>query len=191
MNSQTFQVAVLSRLLHWGISFLILCSAFLFAAVVFYPGLSRGVDQKNRAVESKINETQAFMRGAQDMDALLGSLEKTAQFFKERTLKPGEHAKVISAVAEATRAQKITISSFKPVFSELKDKAKAENKPLLPVFFELEMECEYKQLGGFFETIEEMPLLLSVVRYNVKGLKPGRISADITLSAYEEWNAAV
>lgn len=192
MNSRTLQVAVLSKVLPWGGVFSVLLVSGIIYFGAYYSGLSRQVAQKDNYITARIQETESFIHNSQDMNAMLTGLEKEGMFLRSRTLKAGEHAKVISAVAEATRDQNITISSFKPVFSDLKDKAKIENKPLLPVFFELKMECDYKQLGGFFEALQAAPLLLTVSGYDLQteGLKPGLISADITLSAYEEWSNA-
>lgn len=188
MHPKFLQEAARSKLGLWTAVILAVWAAGFFILNGFFMKKIQAADLESRSLEQQIRQTREFLTVTPDLDKAVDEAQKTAEAWAQKTLKAGEHAKVVSAVAEATKANGIVISSLKPVFSEKKEKVRRENRRIIPSTFELKMQCRYQQLGEFFESLENMPLLLSINSYEISAipLKPGMVDADITLTAYEE-----
>ncbi len=191
MDSRAFQVGMRSPLGFWAIAFAVVWLVGAGGIYGFFQSKIRSLDTQNKAYAQKIRETQDFMSNLPDVDAAIKQNEDLIKNLEQKMLKPGEHERVVTAVAEAAKAKGIFMTGMKPVFADRKEKARVEGKRLLPDYFQLGMQGRYSQIGEFFEQLETLPLFLSIAEFQLQSdpLKPGLLKADITLVAYEEGGA--
>lgn len=192
-DPKLIQLAIRTHLVVWAG---ILAALWLVAATGVVGHFKKKIDyldMQNAGLSNQVKETEAFMTAMPDIDAALKEQEDTLKKLEQKMLKPGEHARVVSAVADATKSNNIVLKSLKPVFSDRKEKARLENKRLLPTYFELTMPARYQQAGEFFEYLEALPLFLAVMHFDIAAdpARPNVLNADVTLAAFEEAPPAV
>lgn len=174
-----------TKLLQRALLFSVILAAGLLIGIFPLRKKISGAARQLKEMEARVMRAEETISNMEQFSQTLNERREELKKLSEMTFKPGEQAKVISLLTQATTELGISILNIKPAEA----KQSPSSKRIEPSLFELEIECPYKTLGAFFEALEGAPLFLSVKSFESKPQASNQESlrTNMTLVAYEEW----
>jgi Tfp pilus assembly protein PilO len=187
MNARLLVLAIRVKAFQWALLFFAILISGL--SLIFFPSLSRlslfrSETQKTEAQILKIKEISAQNK---DLKTVVKELNEELLDLNRRLILPGEHARVISAVAEAAQSNGITITSIKPLSAQ-RPGTPPDGKKITPVLFELKLKATYQTFGEFLEALKAFPVALTVESFDMalQEKNPGLLKIEMIIAAFEE-----
>ena len=175
------------RMLRWAVIFLGLLTLGLGGGVRAVDRQSLKIQKKKQELQERVAKIQEHLTDAEAFEQRLNARRQELENLKAKTLIPGEQAEVISLLTQTTHDLGISIINIKAVASA----QPPSPKKIDPSVFEIEVACPFRNLGAFFETLAQAPLLLTVEEFETQpdGTDLESLKTKMTLAAYEDGTA--
>ena len=184
---------VQSQLLLWAVVFVGILGFGIFGVVAPLMKKYAVTQIRLKGIKAKVEYTERASRDLNNLDSSLKQTREELEYLKQMTLKPGEQAKVISLITQATQKLNIAILNIKPVplpppTPVNSEGGKSEKKKIKPILFYAEMDAPYPSLGDLFAELSNASLLLTIEEFQMTPIQanPGILRTQATLAVYEE-----
>ncbi len=164
----------------FGAMLLIIVGALSYFLLISPAATDRdGLQQQNEVLRAEVLKARADEANLRPFRAQAEALRKRLETAKERLPSEREIPRLYRQVSDLASQAGLGVALFQPKNPEDRD-------VLTEVPIAVTVECNYNQLGAFFEKLGQLPRIVSLGEFKFTGIErpTGTVRAEMTLATY-------